>query len=168
LVVLPLLIGKELLGVLFLKSLEQRRFSPSVLHFCKVAAGVSANALKNAMLYRDAREMGAKLQRVLDSTPDLIVATDAEGRLTQFNGGAERLLGISARRALGQSLTRILGRDDLRSALGETAPLELSLDRPGRERVEISLVGAPIGDEEGETTGHVWIGRDVTKLRRIE
>ena len=84
--------------------------------FCKVAACVSANALKNAMLFRDVRhesirhqETGEKLQRIVDGTPDMVVATDTEGRVTEFNGGAVRMTGWPALNALGRPFAAIVG-----------------------------------------------------------
>ena len=79
--------------------------------------GVSANALKNAMLYRDVtreaernQATSEKLRRIVDGTPDMIVATDGTGRVTEFNHGAVDLTGWSLERAMGEPFHEILGR----------------------------------------------------------
>jgi len=47
-------------------------------------------------------------------------------------------------------------------------PRDVVVRRNGDEQVEISLSGAELRAAGGEPAGRVWIGRDVTKLRRVE
>jgi PAS domain S-box-containing protein len=166
--VMPLLVGRELVGVLFLKSTRPRAFDASVVRFCKVVAGVSANALKNAMLFRDAKETSDTLRRVLDSSPDMIVATDAEGHVTEFNPGAEKLTGYSVLQAIGRPFTELLDSPELIPTHDAASPLELTVTCRDGAEVEVSLVSAALSDSAGQQVGRVWIGRDVTKLRHVE
>jgi len=168
LLVLPLLVGRELVGALFLKSSRPRAFDEAAVRFCKVVAGVSANALKNATLYRDVKETSDTLRRVLDASPDMIVATDAHGRVTEFNPGAERLTGISAAAAAQQPLAELLGAPELESWTDDSAPLELNLRQKDGSDTVVSLVGARLEATGDAGVGRVWIGRDVTRLRQFE
>jgi len=172
-VVLPLLFGKETLGALFLRSRETGAFTKETLRFCKVAACVSANALKNAMLYRDVTREAArnqatseKLRRIVDGTPDMIVATDRRGRVVEFNPGAVELTGWSLEKAMGEPFHEILGREIDPNGDGGAHEVELP-DAAGRS-VTVSLVSAPLCGSDGRSNGRVWIGRDVTQLRRVE
>jgi PAS domain S-box-containing protein len=175
LLVLPLVFGNDVLGTLFLRARRDKAFTAEELRFCRVAAGVSANALKNAMLYRDMKEqseqyqaMGEKLRRVLDCTPDIILATDADGRVTEFNEGTLHVTGWGAARIQGRTLHEILGSDVVIPPSGDGEPQDVSFRRPDGNAAQISLVSAPLADADGVATGRVWIGRDVTKLRRVE
>ena len=74
----------------------------------------SANSLKNAQLYRavkreaaQAQTTGEKLRRVLDGTPDVIVATDNERIL-----GLLAKIGISGEIAVPFLLEPLPGDDD--------------------------------------------------------
>jgi two-component system NtrC family sensor kinase len=179
--VVPLLFGREVLGTLFLRASRERPFSHEEIRFCRVAAGASANALKNALLYREMtmqaeehRETGEKLRRILDGTPDVIVATDLEGRVTRFNRGAERITGVAADQALGRPAEDVLPFEDRN---GETSRRRLEdglehhevvLRREAGADLEFSVVTAPLTGGDGEATGQVSIGRDVTHLRRVE
>lgn len=179
LLVVPLLFGREVIGALFVRCRAGRPFAPDELRFCAVAAGVSANALKNAMLYREVqeesarhRETGEKLRRVLDGSPDVIIACDEENRITEFNRGAEKLFCITAERALGRALDDVLG-DAAATFEGvvenpEAELRDVVISRNGDEQIEISLSGTTLCAPSGSPVGRVWIGRDVTKLRRIE
>jgi len=171
--VLPLLFGKEVLGALFLRSRDDGVFTPDVMRFCKVVACVSANALKNAMLYRDVtreaeqhQATSEKLRRIVDGTPDMIVATDTVGRITEFNRGAVELTGCPLERAMGESIHSILGTEiDPEAGPG---PVDVELPPVDGESAEVSLVSAPICGHDGNPIGRVWIGRNVTQLRKVE
>lgn len=173
--VLPLVFGKEVLGTLFLRASRERPFTEPEIRFCRVAAATCANALKNALLYEDVqreaakhRETGEKLRHVLDGTPDLIAATDASGRITEFNGGAETMTGLGFEEVRGKHLAEVLGVDP-GAARGEGLfRRDLVLTRAEGTPVEVSLLGAPLAGPDGSNAGHVWIGRDVTELRRVE
>jgi PAS domain S-box-containing protein len=166
--VMPLLVGREVVGALVLRSNRLHAFDRKVLRFCKVAAGVSANSLKNAVLYRDVKETGDTLRRVLDASPDMIIATDREDHVTEFNPGAQRLTGRAFVQAVGRPLADLLGAPELASPPADASPLELTLRGQDGTAIDVSLVSAALIDSAGEFAGRVWIGRDVTKLRQVE
>jgi len=173
--VVPLVFGREVLGTLFLRARQERPYTDEELRFCKVVAASSANALKNALLYREVaqeaerhRATGEKLRRIVDGTPDMIVAADAEGRVTEFNRGAEALTGWTAERAVGRYVAEVLGTELPEVAPGRTQVSgDVTLRGPDGGRHEVSLASAPLSGAGG-AVGRVWIGRDVTQLRRVE
>jgi two-component system NtrC family sensor kinase len=174
LLVIPLVYGQEVLGTLFLRASREVPFTESEMRFCRIAAAASANALKNALLYRDVAEeaarhraTGEKLRRVLDGTPDVIIATDAAGRITEFNRAAEDLTGGFAKESLGRLLAEVFPAAEPHVEVGRKGR-ELVLTRPDGRACEIHLVSAPLTDLSGGLTGRVFLGRDVTDLRRAE
>ncbi len=170
--ILPLIFGGEVLGTLYLRAGRERPFTEEEIRFCKAAAGASANALKNAMLYEEVRNesllhkaTGEKLRRLLDCSPDMIVATDASGIIIEFNGAAASATDLTEEGARGRSLAEVLNAPSLASASGERGVLEADItfeDSSGEPR-DLSLVSAPLTG-----AGRVWIGRDVTHLNRVE
>ncbi|MDX1390027.1 MAG: histidine kinase dimerization/phospho-acceptor domain-containing protein, partial [Acidobacteriota bacterium] len=176
LLVAPLVFNKEVLGTLFLRASRGRPFAPSEIRFCKVAAGASANALKNALLYRDVSAAAAEhqatsetLRRVLDCSPDMIVATDNDGRVWEFNRGAERITGLEIREAKGKPLAEVLGAEAGRTADdSEAAPIEIAIVPRAGDQREVSLVSAPLVGPRDEPAGRVWVGRDMTHQRKVE
>jgi two-component system NtrC family sensor kinase len=178
--VLPLLFGREVLGTLFLRASRDRPFDQREMRFCKVAAGASANALKNAMLYREVlqeaerhRATGEKLRQVLDCSPDMIVATDPHGWVMEMNGPALALDGAGDHdEDSAPSIDGLLHTDGLaaEAAADPERVLRREVTIPGTSDAarEINLVSAPLRGADGTAAGRVWVGRDVTEIRRAE
>jgi PAS domain S-box-containing protein len=112
--------------------------------------------------------------QLLDMLEDGVVGTDADFRITEWNGGAERLYGYTAAQVLGQPARQVATfvGDDQRQRI------ERDLLEHGRSRVEITAVrhdGIPVEveivvtavrDDAGTVRGYLGIHRDVTERRR--
>jgi signal transduction histidine kinase/CheY-like chemotaxis protein len=90
--------------------------------------------------------------------------------VTEFNRGAEEMTGRGVDRAVGRPITEILGADFERDfdTAEHNAFQEIRYRRFDDETLDISLASACMRDADGEASGRVWIGRDVTQLRRVE
>ena len=179
-IVLPLISGNSLLGMLFLRAARrEQRFSDKDIAACKVVANASANALKNAMLYEQARaeatsrkETADKLQNVLDHFPDLIYTTDGEGRVTEFSRGGEGMLGYGRREALGLGFADLYSeaaaRERLQRVLREGLPvqsLETTVRRRDGSSQDVMVAAAPLRDWAGRVSGSVGIIKNITDLK---
>ncbi len=135
------------------------------------------NAFVRDLRGRDAAAAAqARLAAIVESSDDAILSTDAGGRITSWNPGAERLLGHPAEWALGRRVPELTPRDRageaeaiLRRVLtGRTAQaveLEL-LHRDGR-RLEVSVSVSPIRDGAGHVVGASIVSREIgSRLRR--
>jgi len=130
---------------------------------------------------RRLREREQQLTRLLHSATDAVVAIDTEGRVTQWNHGAQRLLGWSAAQALGQPLVDLIVPPEWRQAhadglaryrrTGASQVLHRVMDvqalcRDGR-RLAAELSIWPLEDE-GRLLGFGAFLRDVTERREAE
>lgn len=81
------------------------------------------------------------LQSIVDSMPSVLVGVDMEGRVTQWNRGAEKATGVSADKAQGRSLTDVFPR-----LTGEMAKVRQAIkeNQPQKETKVVS-------EEDGET-----------------
>jgi PAS domain S-box-containing protein len=68
-------------------------------------------SLQSERVAADARN---RLQEVIATSLDGIVATDADGRIIEYNGAAERLFGYSREEALGRDMAGLIVPDHLR------------------------------------------------------
>ena len=136
--------------------------------------------------------VNSQLQAVLDASHQVaIIATDPEGEITLFNRGAEAMLGKPAAEVLGRVCTQ-LARDlpefaarrerltaefgrpidgwdvlALRARLYEHDEQEWTIYRENG-RITINLVASPMRGADGEITGYVAIGRDITDSKAAE
>lgn len=125
-----------------------------------------------------AKETGY-LEGILRSSEDMIMTTDLEQCIVEFNPSAEKLLGFSAEEMQGRKVTELwvdsAERDRLMEEVVVTGgirnfPTRLKT-KSGRE-VEISLSLSLLKDEEGRILGTVGVSKDIGKetaiLRELE
>ncbi len=113
---------------------------------------------------------------LVDQMPDGLLATDAEGLIRFWNGGAERIFGFSQAEAIGQSLDLIIPEklrvrhwdgyaETMRSGqtkYGAGELLSVPAMRKDGARISIQFSIVPIAEAGGGLTGIAAIMRDVT------
>lgn len=139
-------------------------------------------------LVADERARTAFVSSVLSAaTQQSIIATNADGLITVFNTGAERMFGYSAKEMIGVSTPVVLhDRDEvavraaelgvapgfdvfsIRARQGEADTREWTYVRRDGSRLQVSLSVTPIHDDTGELRGFIKIGTDVTERRAAE
>jgi PAS domain S-box-containing protein len=133
--------------------------------------------------YRDVttlRRGEAALERmaaIVRSTEDAIVGADLEGRITDWNPGAERLLGYTAAEIAGQDIRVLVRTEDwplqqerYRAVLGGASVARLTTQwvRKDNTVVDVLLSAAPLRDRAGRVVGVAGVVHDITERRRIE
>jgi two-component system sensor histidine kinase VicK len=117
----------------------------------------------------DLRSSAVRLETVLASMSDGLLATDAEGIVTQVNRAALVMLGLEEQDVLGESLSVVA---DVRDAAGlQLADIALRLgDEPGTvhgatgAKVPVRIAITPLDGAEGV----VVVLRDTTREREVE
>jgi signal transduction histidine kinase len=117
--------------------------------------------------------------RILDAIPlarraviaqmrDGVVVLDAQERVATVNPAAERILGASAKYAIGRPVRDLLpAYADLAGDTQVLEPdeLEISLGTGSEPRTYV-LAGSPLQDARGQIVGRLLLIRDVTERRR--
>jgi PAS domain S-box-containing protein len=139
--------------------------------------------LGGAMVFRDvseryrAEQASARLAAIVQSAEDAIIGTTAEGVITSWNDGAERLYGFAPEEVQGWPLAVLFPeghRDELRRLLERVRGGERlgAFETAGRQKdakvVEVMMSISPVLDPEGRVTGAAAIAHDVTVARRLE
>ena len=118
-----------------------------------------------------ARHLG-ELAAIVESTEDAVIATDLDGTITSWNGGAEALYGHRADEVIGRSVLLIVP-NERRELVGET--MEIARRGGHIERhdatgvhkdgssVEVALTVSPIRDDQGRVVGTATIARDISE-----
>ena len=118
-----------------------------------------------------------RLAAIVECSEDSIIATDLHGRITDWNGGAEKVFGYSRAEAVGMPVT-IIAPPERRHEPLETLTkirkgagviqLETVRMRQDGKPVHVSLTVSPIRDQAGRLTGSAAIARDTTDRIEME
>ena len=108
------------------------------------------------------------------TTRDAVVALDAEGRVTGWSDGAERIFGYTAEDADGVDFARIVGsgqNGDATRAVLEAArrdeprsEIEVEHVRSDGSTRNVLLAAMPVAEQAGSGVGTLVVGTDVTDL----
>jgi two-component system sensor histidine kinase VicK len=117
----------------------------------------------------DLRDSAARLEAVLASMTDGLLATDGTGAVTSVNRAALAMLGVDEADVLGEQLDVVVDvRDNAGNPLLELGTVLLDepaeVHRPDRSTVPVRVVLTPLTGTDGE----VLVLRDTTREREVE
>ncbi|MCA1962289.1 MAG: PAS domain S-box protein [Desulfomonile sp.] len=114
------------------------------------------------------------LEGILRSSDDMVITTDLEGHIVEFNPAAERLLGYRAEEMQGQHINVLWeNAEERKNILARITAEEGVLNYETRlmtksgEPIEISLTLSLLTDDEGRTLGTVGVSKDITREKAI-
>src|SRR5258707_8812981 len=93
----------KVVGVLSVMNYEPYEFAENEIIVLRAIADQVGVALENARLYESVREQQSRLQAVLQSTADAIIATDHRGYVNLVNQAAETLFQLDLQTVVGRS-----------------------------------------------------------------
>jgi PAS domain S-box-containing protein len=136
---------------------------------------IERGAAENAL--RESRERFRWLASIVECSDDAITSTNADGVITSWNKGAERLFGYLAEEAIGKPVTMLVPPE--RQGEEETIiecirrgdnveHYETIRRRKDGGLVDVSLTISPMRDAEGNVVGASKIARDITERKRSE
>ncbi|MFP5224978.1 MAG: ATP-binding protein [Actinomycetota bacterium] len=113
-----------------------------------------------------------RLQTILRSMGDALIATDTQGLITTVNRAAEEIFGCTEEEVQGASLESVI-RGDGPEGIGlaeavETMETGDGLLRGARGTRLISFASTPLEGSDGNAVGRVIVLRDVTETRQAE
>ena len=124
------------------------------------------NQLKNQKNY---------FQNILDDSFDMIIVTDKNGKITEFNKGGEKILGFSKKDIIGTSASDLyfnkIERDEILNILRTehfVQNYETVLKRKDNTLANISLTISRILNNKGEIIGTIGISKDITEKKKYE
>jgi PAS domain S-box-containing protein len=109
-------------------------------------------------------------EKLLESSPDIVVAVDRQGTISFYNDGARRTLGYTPDEVLGQHVTRLY--PDLAEARKVMAAMRrgencetLFVTKSG-ERLPVLIAGSLIRSDAGQELGSIGFAKDLREIRR--
>ncbi len=114
------------------------------------------------------------LEGILRSSADMIITTDLESRIVEFNPAGENLLGFAAEEIQGHKINEVWADAFEREAIleevltsGGIKNYKTKLKRKDGVLVEVSLTLSLLKDNEGRILGTVGISRDIAQDNAI-
>jgi PAS domain S-box-containing protein len=114
-------------------------------------------------------------QRLIESSPDIIIAVDKTGIVNYYNDGARTSLGYSPEEIIGQNCTRIYtSLDEARRVMkamresadkGQIASFETEFRNKDGEIIPVMITGSLIHDDDGSEVGSIGFARDIRRMR---
>lgn len=141
----------------------------------KVAGGVSVSV--DISDRKRSESERALLAAIVEASPDAIVSTDMEGKITSWNTGAEKMYGYRADEIIGKSISVLMPpecQDELAMILRAIAKgegvtyFDSVRETKSGEQVDVSVAVTPITDSEGQVRGAAKIDRNITERKRME
>jgi PAS domain S-box-containing protein len=169
---------ERVIGVVHVETLTARRFSTDEVTLLTLVAERAASAIERARLYQAQRRSEERFRLLVDRVQDYAIFTmDPEGRITTWNGGAERVKGWRADEIVGQHL-RVLYPDDARARGEPEQHLRVAethehyADEGWRLRKDGSRFWADLvlialrDEDDGHLLGFAKVTRDLTERKR--
>ncbi|MGL5888600.1 MAG: PAS domain-containing protein, partial [Bacteroidia bacterium] len=137
--------------------------------------GVSRDITERKKFERQLIETQKNLRLIIDSSLDMIIAADKDGRVTEFNASAERTFGYTREEALGMGLTKIYASKEQAEQIavsllgsGNFFAGEVINLRKNGEKFTSFLSASLLRNEEGEIIGSMGISRDISDRLKAE
>ncbi len=184
-IALPMRIGQELLGVLYVIRAYGAAFTADDRQVLVSFADQAAIAVHNAQLYQRLAQEKRRLDAILESSADGVMILDPGQRITVFNRALAEMTGWSAAEAVGRhhdEVIRWARRDtemDLSRATAGGWPLAQSrgktvlyvegdLRRRTGGVLSVGITYAPLLDREGRLVNIIANVRDITRFREAD
>ncbi len=168
----------KIVGILSIMSHKSNQFDDEVLNVLRAVADTVGVAVDNARLYEGHVEQEERLNAILQSTADGIIATDQSSRVELVNYAAQSMLDIDPDNLIGMRLREAPIPPPVRDALfhavssraeENSKSFQVSLESG---RVLAALVSPVYVESQvqqvAETDGWVIVLQDVTHLRQAE
>jgi len=181
-VALPMAIGRELIGVLYVFRSYGTRFTADDRQILSSFADQAAIAVNNAQLYEAVSQEKRRLDAILEYSADGVMILEAAHRITVFNQALARMSGWPAQAALGRQHDEVIRWArletglDLMSAVAGGWPLpqarplyvEGDLRRRNGGTISVGITYAPLFTGEGALVNIIASVRDITRFREAD
>jgi PAS domain S-box-containing protein len=177
-VLAPMHARGKVVGILSVMSYKPYKFDDDEISVLKAIADQVGLALDNAQLYESVREQQSRLEAVLQSTADAIIASDHQGNINLINQAAEDLFQLDTPSLMGQPLQDAplppgLAKklNDMLAPVDSMQTFEVLLENGRCLAAVVSPVylQGSLGHELGEQAGG-WVAvfQDITHMKEAE
>nr|NIO71258.1 GAF domain-containing protein [Anaerolineae bacterium] len=172
----PLKVREKVIGVLGVNNkVSDKAFSEDNLHMLSVLADYAAIAIEKARLFSQLTEAKERLNGLIASSLNAVIAIDQGKKITLFNRRAEDMLGWTAKEMEGQSVARLhvdFGKaqeiHEVVNREGTIVGWEIVLKHKDGTRIPALLSATLIRDGQGNPIGQAGFIRDRRQVNLLE
>jgi diguanylate cyclase (GGDEF)-like protein/PAS domain S-box-containing protein len=175
LVAAPLFASDLITGILYIDDFHPRTWTEREIELITLLGIQAAYAIEKFRLIGEISGAKTYLDNVLEHSADIIMTTNTETEIVQFNSGASKKLGYTREEIAGKkadvlwvnplerhNVLRILEQD------GSVANYETQLKTKQGGTIDVSLTLSALTDGAGKVLGTVGISKDITEKKRLE
>ncbi len=132
----------------------------------------------SASISRLTRLPSSSFEKLVEISPDMVVAVDRTGTIIYYNDGAEKGLGYSAAEIIGQNVSRLYPsmqeahrvmasmRCDESGGPGKVKNYETTFVTRWGEQLPVAISGSILYDDNGIEIGSIGFAKDIREIRR--
>jgi PAS domain S-box-containing protein len=118
-----------------------------------------------------------QIKLIVENSYDAIIGETLDGTITNWNGGAERMLGYSKEEMIGKSISLLLPpemKEEMPTLLNKVKEGQFIADydsvmlRKDGSPINVAFSGSPIKDAGGTVIGVSVVERDITARKKVE
>ncbi len=169
--------GNKLLGVISIDDpLDGKIPNIDSMRVTELFAREAAGLIERSDLTRKFFGMQQYLSKLIESSIDMIVASNKEGRIVLFNSGAEKMLGYSNEEVIGNKVEMLYESGEeahkimqmMRDGNGNIQSEEVNAKTKSGTIIPISLSAAILYDENGAEIGTEGISKDLRPIKALQ
>ncbi|NUO08395.1 MAG: GAF domain-containing protein [Candidatus Brocadia sp.] len=182
LVATPLSTEDKIVGILYVDDYKPRSFTQRDISILELLATQASIAIKKAktreqleLKNNELRRTTDYLHNILDNSADVIITTDTENNVVEFNRGAEEILGYAQNETVGKPLSQYFTNPGHCAFLlekvkqeGKISNHETQFVTKQQKTIDISLTLSQLKDSSGNMIGTVGISKDITEFKRTQ
>ncbi|MEW6087201.1 MAG: response regulator [bacterium] len=173
---------EKIVGILYVDDFVPRNFLPEQIAQLSLLAMQAAFGIEKIKLLTQLEKKNHELiktteymKAILDNSADMIITTNSNAEIVEFNPAGERMLGYKKEEVCGTSVEKFYRHAEERRKILEklqkkeqVANYETKLWTKGKKLLDISLSLSQLKDKEGCVIGTVGISKDISKQKQLE
>ncbi|MGO9015655.1 MAG: response regulator [Dissulfurispiraceae bacterium] len=175
LVAVPLFANELITSILYIDDFKARTWTEREIEFITLLGIQAAYAIEKFRLIGEISGAKNYLNNVLENSADIIMTTNTETEIVEFNSGASRKLGYTREEIAGKKADMLwvdpLERHEVLKILerdGYVANYETQLKTKQGGTIDVSLTLSTLTDGDEKVLGTVGISKDITEKKRLE
>lgn len=182
LIALTLFCEEKIVGILYVDDFAPRDFQPEQVAQLSLLAMQAAFGIEKIKLLSQLEKKNQELSKtteymkaILDNSADMIITTDSQTNIVEFNPAGERMLGYKKEEVCGTSVEKFYRQAEERRKIIEKIQgeeqitnYETKLRTNDGRLLDISLSLSQLKDKNGNIIGTVGVSKDISKQKQLE